>query len=284
MDDPAATAQPPTNPSRPALSSFMEDDWMFGCQKPSPDPTQPPPRVSNTVDPPIAPDTSLGALQQPAIEGSSKGQLQSADGQKSASDRQSLATNWQNAACSGQASVGDGVPQEIDESTQQADEANEDKQSSTSDGNKPWTMSVPALRSSVSFANALPPIPVDLSHQQQAALVQEQHLQHATAKHPKNHAQPHGTSQQSGNMFGVTSAMADHEAKQNVDASVSEWLSQQVGGELRTGMHRNGRTGQAEVATAVGEQDGASSNTSCSSDERADRQQVWHRLTDSICG
>ena len=260
----------------------MDDDWMFGCQKPAPDPTPPPHNVNTlTVVPATALDTSLGALEQPATEGSS-GQLQLADGQRLASSRQSLASNWQTAACSGRASLGGGLTRQADHATLQADESTAERQPSGADGNKPWTMSMPALRSSISFANALPPIPGEPSHQQQQVVAQKQQPTPALANCLDIHAQPHEISRQLNNTPGVGSVSAGHQARQHVGTPVSEWLSQQVSGELQTGLHSDGRTGPAEVATAEGEQGEASSSTSSSSDEGSGQKQVWHSLTDSV--
>ena len=104
----------------------------------------------------------------------------------------------------------------------------------TTASSQPWTMSVPAqvLQSSISFANALPPIPVE-------SITQQLRSQSPESTDDAN--------------------QADSRVQQ-VDASVADWLSHQVSAELLTHSLGSGHS-LAELATAGQEQGQAAAGT-----------------------
>lgn len=90
-------------------------------------------------------------------------------------------------------------------------------------GSQPRTLPLPALRPTVSFANALPPIPV--AWQQPQAELQ-----------------------------GLAAAVDTSQAQQQLDASVTDWLSHQISGELLREGLGSGHS-LAELATHEEQQD-----------------------------
>ena len=192
----------------------MNDDWMFGCQKPVPASSDPPP---NANEPPEgqaeAPSASLAPTTSATGEGSHDGQMLTDDGQTLAPRRQTSVPNGQPGSA------------------------------------RAWTTSVPALRSSISFANALPPIPTELATQQQSA---NEDFNIQLGQHKR--AQPQVT---------AAAAAADNSssaARQQVGASVSNWLSQQVSGQLHTSCHGSGHSLVDVSRAAVGPREVSSSD------------------------
>lgn len=102
----------------------------------------------------------------------------------------------------------------------------------------PWTMSSPALRSSISFANALPPMPPGpITQQDQARVAGVFNI------HPGQHQ---GTAAAAGGDGASTAA------QQQVHASVSEWLLHQVSGDVDASWQGSG---DCLVRMAPGEED-----------------------------
>ena len=217
----------------------MDDDWMYGCQKPEPfssnptsDPDAPPER------PDTAPTTSLGPTTHVTGDGSSNGQLLIADRQLSLPEEESLNPNGQPS-----------IP-------------------------RPWSMSVPALRSSISFANALPPIPTEAANQQQE---QQQTASAHAVSNPES--EQHKLQQP---WRKVTAGAIGHMGctAPAVDASVSDWLSQQVNGELQPSLCDNGDN-VLEVATAGVEQGEASASSGATKADAMGMQvrNMWQGLS-----
>lgn len=185
----------------------MDDDWMFGCQKDD-DVAQQPAALPN---PP-----SLNQL--PHHTGRQAAQLDrqsnTPDGQVYKADRQ---LGWPY----GQAGNADRQP-ELPGGHDAV------VQESTTANSQAWTMSVPArvLQSSISFANALPPIPVE-------SITQQLRPQSAESTDDVN--------------------QADSRVQQ-VDTSVADWLFHQVSAELLTDGLGSGHS-LAELAT-VGQEQG----------------------------
>ena len=204
---------------------------MFGCAKPeasSPDPTPDADVISQDLD--TAPTTSVGPTMHATREDSNNGQLLTVDRQLSLSEGERLAPN--------------GEP------------------SST----RPWTMSVPALRSDISFANALPPIPTGIATKRQQQQQQPASTDDVFKPFPELHKSP----QPQGKM---TAAAVDHVGgtAPAVDASVSGWLSQQVAAELQPTICGGGNS-MLEAATAGAEQGEASRSSGTTNAEAVGMQ------------
>ena len=212
-DEAANEPEPKLKSLRHTLTSFMDDDWMFGCQKDedvAPQPAAPP-------NPPalhgLPHDTFKEVAQLDRQSNTTDGQADTADrqcdrlyGQAFNADRQAEPPNRHGA-----------MVQEVSTANSQA-----------------WTMSVPAqaLQSRISFANALPPIPVE-------SVTQQLRSQSPESTNDAN--------------------QADNRAQQ-VDASVADWLSHQVSAELLTDGLGSGHS-LAELATAGQEQGQAAAGT-----------------------
>lgn len=231
-DHPAeAAAKPAALPSRPALNSLMDDDWMFGCQKPEASSSKPTPGADAPPErPDTAPATSLVPTMHFTGEGSNSGQLLTVDRQLSLPEAESVNPYGQSSSA------------------------------------RPWSMPVPSLRSSISFANALPPIATEVATQQQeqqqtapADDVSNPESEQRKLPQPERKATPGAFDH-----MGYTALAAD--------ASVSDWLLQQVGGELLPSFCGGGNS-MAEAATAGAEQ-GEASASSGATDAEAMRMQV----------
>ena len=228
----AAAAKPSSLPSaRPALSSLMDDDWMFGCQKPLAEPTNPPAKPSATPEGQNAPPAvSLPPSTRTAGAGSNDRQLLTADGQSSPLEGQTTCPHGQQG---GTTTI------------------------------TPWTMSVPALRSSISFANALPPVPVGFASQQ--------------AQSRDGASNIHTDQRKASHQHGAAAAVGGRSltAQQQVRASVSDWLLRQgSGGVQEASCHDS--SGDCLVELATGEED-ERSQASCrsgASDDGAAELQV----------
>ena len=214
----------------------MDDDWMFGCQKPGASSSDPTPDADSiSQEPDTAPTTGLGPMMHATGEGSNNGQLLTVDRQPSLFEGESLAP---------------------------------DRQASSA---RPWTMSVPALRSRISFANALPPLHTEIAtqwqQQQQPAPTED-----ASNPVPEQHQlpQPQGKATAgSVELMGGTAAA--------VDASVSDWLLQQVGGELQPSICSGGDS-MVDAATA-GAKQGEASGSSGTTNAKAVGMQVSNMLS-----
>ncbi len=189
----------------------MDDDWMFGCQK-----------DEDVAQQPLAPPSS--SLNELPHHGREAAQLDrqsnTADGQADMADRQ---LDWPY-----------GQPVSADRQLEPASGHDAMVQEVTTASSQAWTMSAPAqvLQSSISFANALPPIPVESIAQQ---------------------SRPHSPASTD------DAAQADSRIQQ-VDASVADWLSHQVSAELLTDGLGSGHS-LAELATAGPEQGQAAADT-----------------------
>ena len=187
---------------------------MFGCQKPEAASSDQTPVADAT---PEGPGTASTANHEPTMritgEGSNSGQP--------------LTDNRQLPLPEGKSSNLNGQPSSA----------------------RPWSMSVPALRSSISFANALPPIPTELATQQQ----QQQPTFTDDVFYPESerHKSPHPQENASGAVSHTPPA---------VDASVSEWLLQQINGKLQRSFCDGGDS-IVEVTTAGAEQGEASASS-----------------------
>ena len=249
----------PAAQRRPALSSFMDDDWMFGCQKPTP-------VLSELTCDLLAKETSQSTGQDRcppasahATTAGSDVPLQTVSGQTSDSDRQTSAVNGQAAADSGKAPALHGQLSQAGPSDAEAIAA--DKR----DSSEPWTMSVPAVRSSISFANALPPIlsetfpqqPLPLHGAPPGCIPAVQHPPHAQQE-PSAEQQPSSQQlslqQQQDAASGVDADVRSGSDRwQAVDTSVSDWLHhQESGGQPTSGYGvESSSVGLAEHEAAV---------------------------------
>ncbi len=205
-DEIASAAEPKPKSLRHTLSSFMDDDWMFGCQK-----------DEDVAQQPAAPPNPPSLNVLPHHTGKEVAQLDrqsnTADGQIDKADRQ---LDWPY----GQAANADRQPEPPSRHDAMV-------HACTTASSQAWTMSIPAqvLQSSISFANALPPIPVESITQQ---------------LRPQS---PESTDDATQAGSGV----------QHVDTSVADWLSHQVSAELLTDGLGSGHS-LAELATAGQEQ------------------------------
>lgn len=138
---------------------------------------------------------------------------------------------------------------------------------------RPWSMSVPALRSSISFANALPPIPSEVASRQQLA---------STNDVSKPESEQHSLPQPQGREIAGAADHMGYTAIPAVDASVSDWLSQQVVGELQPSFGGSGDS-MVEVATAGAEQGEASASSGANNAEAMGMQvrSTWLDLSSS---
>ncbi|KAL0042381.1 hypothetical protein WJX77_010775 [Trebouxia sp. C0004] len=195
--------EPKPKTPRHTLSSFMDDDWMFGCQK-----------DEDVAQQPAAPPGHPSLDKLPHHTGREATQLDrqgsTPDGQVDRADRQ---VDW---AC-GQAANADRQLEPPSGNVAMVQEGN-------TASSQTWTMSVPAqvLQSNISFANALPPIP----------MVQQLRPQSPESADDAN--------------------QADNRVQQ-LDTSVADWLSHQVSAELLTDGLGSGHS-LAELATAGQEQ------------------------------
>ncbi len=180
----------------------MDDDWMFGCQKDE-DVAQQPAAHPN---PPALNELSHHTGREVA---QLDRQSNTADGQVDKADRQ---LDWPY----GQAGNADRQPEPPSGSVAVVQEI-------ITASSQAWTMSVPAqrLQSSISFANALPPIPMESITQQ---------------LRPQSPESTDGASQANSSV-------------QQIDASVADWLSHQVSAELLTDGLGSGHS-LAELAPA----------------------------------
>jgi len=201
-DEVASAAEPKPKPPRHTLSSFMDDDWMFGCQK-----------DEDVAQQPAAPPNPPALNELPHHTGREVAQLDrqssTPDGQVDKADRQLDWPYGQAVSADRQPELPSGHDAMVQEVTTASSQA--------------WTMSVPAhgLQSSISFANALPPIPVESITQQ---------------------LRPHSPE-------STDDANQADSRVQQVDASVADWLYHQVSAELLTDGLGSGHS-LAELATA----------------------------------
>jgi len=213
-DEVASAAEPKPKPPRHTLSSFMDDDWMFGCQK-----------DEDVAQQPAAPPNRPSLNELPHHTGMEAAQL---DRQSNTPERQADKADRQLDWACGQAASADRQPEPPSGHEAMVQEV-------TTASSQAWTMSVPVQvlkQSSISFANALPPIPVE-------SIIQQLRPQ-----------SPESTSDAN---------QADSRVQQ-VDASVADWLSHQVSAELLTDGLGSGHS-LAELATAGQEQGQAAAGT-----------------------
>ncbi len=212
-DEVASAAEPKPKVPRHTLSSFMDDEWMFGCQK-----------DEDVAQQPAAPLNPPALSEVPHHTGREVAQF----------DRQSNTPDGQADKAHGQIDWPYGQAVSADRQLQPTSGHDAIVQEGTTVSSQAWTMSIPAqvLRSSISFANALPPIPVESVTQQ---------------LRPHSPESTDDTNQ------------ADSRVQQ-VDASVADWLSHQVSAELLTDGLGSGHS-LAELVTAGQEQVQATAGT-----------------------
>ena len=200
------------------LSSLMDDDWMFGCQK--------------AADAPVPPAAGTNrAFVSGKAAYITDEQLPVSDGLFAHPNGQRLPVEGQLSATAGESQGIEGLATE----TSSFENASHQTQ----------TLSMPALRSSISFMNALPPIPPDVASQLQ---------------------QPESGSQQGSEAF--VASQADNTGRHQLDASVSEWLSLQVNEELLTDGQASDHS-LAGLATAAEQQGQTPGGAGHSSDANA---------------
>ena len=206
---------------------------MFGCQKPeacSSDPAPAADVAAKGVD--TAPTPNHGLAMGITGEGSNIGQLLTDSRHLTLYEGESLNSNGQPSSA------------------------------------RPWSMSVPALRSSISFANALPPIPTEVAIQQQLA---------STNAVSNPESEQHSLPQPQGREVAGAADHMGYAAIPAVDASVSDWLSQQVIGELQPSFGGSGDS-MVEVGTA-GAQQGASSGANNAEAMGMQVRSIWLGLS-----
>lgn len=211
---------------------------MFGCQKPAAASSNPPANA-------VAPTAGQGAPSATGLIPTTPAMGESSiNEQLLTTDRQTLAPGEQTTSPKGQ-------------------------QAST---NTPENMSVPALRSSISFANALPPIPVGVATQQ------AQSRGGAVNIHPDQRS----ASQQRG---AATAAVIGRSlsAQQQVHASVSDWLLRQGSGEVQqTSIDGSGGC-LMDLATGDEDEGSQAAGSSGASDDDAAGTQVTPCLQVTSC-
>lgn len=140
-------------------------------------------------------------------------------------------------------------------------------------GTRPGVEPVPALSPSISFANALPPILTEIATQQHGEQQPASTADVPTACHKS--ARPHGNA--------IAGAVYDMccSAEQQVDASVSDWLLQQVDEEPQPSCRGSGDS-LVEVATAGAEQRDASSSGGAT-DAKAMQMPVRNAVPGCVC-
>lgn len=185
----------------------MADDWMFGCQK-----------GEDLSDQPTASDR----LSADGLASDSK-HVSAASGQSPVTDEQSPGTAGQSPDATGQAKQSSGQTDKPNSETDEIQGQVKKCEEAGTGSRQSWTMSVPVLRSSISFANALPFMPPQPApHQQQS---------------PHQKIEP------------AVASQGHSRVRQQLDASVADWLSHQVSGELLTDGLGSGNS-LAELATA----------------------------------
>lgn len=234
----AAAAKPASAPNRQAFSTLLDDDWMFGCQKP----------MAASSNPPADADAPPAGQGAPPADGL----IPTAPGTgESSSTEQLLPTGGQTLGPAAQTT------------------SPKRQQASTT------SPSVPALRSSISFANALPPIPVGLATQQAQSRDGAVNI----------HSDQRKASQQQGASAAAVAGVGGRSltAEQQVRASVSDWLLRQDSGDVQqTSSHGSGDC-LVQPATGDEEERSQASGSRGASDDDAAGPQVTSCLQICLC-